>query len=283
MIFFKNKRPKFAVVLGSGGAKGISHIGVLKALENNNIPIDIITGTSIGALIGAIYASGNLEKLINFLTDFKKKNLLEYLDFNIIPKKGFIKGKKIIQLLYEFISLKDLKDSNIKLGFVATDLTKGEPYYFTEGDVISAVRSSISIPGIFDPYRYNNKILVDGAVVDPLPVKLAKKLGADIILAVDLSYYNVEAKHKEFSKNKDYDSLDFNIFEVLILSLESLERQIAQEIIKNNKIDFLIRPEVGHIHTFDFHKGSYMIENGYKKTKPIIPFLKTKLFLKKYI
>ena len=177
---------KVGLALGSGGAKGISHISVIEFLQSLDIPIDMIAGSSIGAVIGAVYCSGTLKELKEDLLKMEWNDMLSIFD-PVFPKSGLILGKKFIEFLTRFIP-KSIKIEHLKtpLAIVATDYYSGMPIVFRSGNVLEAVRASISIPGVFVPVTYRDTILVDGGVAKPLPIDVVKKMGAGITIAVNL-------------------------------------------------------------------------------------------------
>ena len=181
---FKNK--KVGLALGSGGAKGIAHVAVIDYCEKNAIPINIIAGSSIGAVIAALYAYGSLKEFVSFLRLVKSNDIFSYFD-PVFPKTGLIQGRRMIELLAKFIpksvSIEDLK---IPVAIVATDFYSGNPVVFKKGNVLDAIRASISIPGIFVPVRYMDTVLLDGGVANPLPIDVVKQMGAGITIAVNL-------------------------------------------------------------------------------------------------
>jgi NTE family protein len=157
------KKPKVGLALGSGGARGFAHLGVLKAFQEEGIPIDMIAGSSMGALVGCFYGVGhNMDDLYKLSTAFRRKY---YLDFTV-PKMGFIAGKRIKQFIRLFTHGKNIEDLILPVAVVATDLTDGERVVFYEGPIAEAVRASISIPGIFVPEKINGRLLVDGGERD---------------------------------------------------------------------------------------------------------------------
>lgn len=177
------KKKKIGLALGSGSALGLAHIGVLKQLEKHNIKPDFITGTSIGAVIGAAYAAGCSSHEIE-----KKLFSIEWsrmFDFTV-PKKGLISGKFIELLLEDLTKNKNFKDLKIPLKIIATDLENSNKIVFEKGKVSAAVRASMSIPGIFTPVEFGETIAVDGGLVEPIPAATLKDMGADIIIAVDV-------------------------------------------------------------------------------------------------
>jgi len=181
-----NQNSKIGLVLGSGGARGFCHIGVLEVLKENNIPIDIITGCSMGALIGGAYAAGisidEMRKLSERVNDF---TVFDIDIFNIHRRGGFAKGKKVENMLKRYMGEKNIEECQIKFAAIATDITTQSLHVFKHGSLCQAIRSSISIPGLFHPVQFEDKLLVDGFVMKRMPIEEARELGADIIIAVD--------------------------------------------------------------------------------------------------
>lgn len=182
--YFTNRRVGLA--LGSGGSKGIAHISVIEHLEALNIPIDVIAGTSIGALIGALHAAGSLKAFKEDLLKMQWKEMLSLVD-PVFPKSGLLEGKRFIDYLTRYIPKDyEFKDLSIPLYVVATDLYSGAAYVFNSGNLLEAVRASISIPGVLIPVKYKDTLLVDGGVANPLPVDVLKKQGCGLTIAVNL-------------------------------------------------------------------------------------------------
>jgi len=191
LVKCKKKGLKIGLALGGGSARGLAHVGVILALEAYNIPIDIIAGTSIGSVIGGLYASGaTIRQLEEVALSIKKSKTLFMID-PVFPHSGLISGDRIEKMLNQF-SLKDktFDDLGISFAAVATDVESGAKVILNQGKVIDAVRASIAIPGIFTPVKYQDYYLVDGGVVDPVPVDVVQMMGADIIIAVSLAKIN---------------------------------------------------------------------------------------------
>lgn len=177
------KKAKIGLAIGSGSARGLSAIGVLKILDKHKIPIDFVAGTSIGAIVGALYASGlSASEIEEILT---KTNFKKLVDFTL-PQKGLVSGEKLERFLRKLFRDKDFIDLKIPLSVIATDLNTGEMIEFNKGDLTNAVRASLSIPGIFHPVEMQNMFLVDGGLINPLPVDIVKK-NAKKVIAIDFS------------------------------------------------------------------------------------------------
>lgn len=228
------QRPKIGLALGAGGARGFAHVGVMQALENMNVPIDMIAGSSMGALVGALYCSGMETKYVESLAVNLKRR--HWIDFTV-PKMGFVNGNRIMEMIRFLTKQKNLEDLDVPLHVIATDVEKGERVVFKEGPTWEAVRGSISIPGIFVPHRYQGRLLIDAAVTDRVPIQAAKEMGADIVIAVDVGLYEKETEVK-------------SIFDVIFQSIEIMEREIVRTRILD--ADVVIRPDVGHISSTAF-------------------------------
>ncbi len=282
------------LVLGSGAAFGLAHIGVLRVFERENIPVDIIAGSSIGAFIGALWAGGysssELEDIARSLT---KKNaflkLLGMSDFSV-AHQGFFKGHQVLRYIKSLLGEKTFQDLNIPLRVVATDLFTSDEVVFEEGDVASAVRASISIPGIFRPIQINGKFLIDGGVIDPLPVKVLAGLGVTKIISVNvLSGLTEFEERKELIENtteliearlkqeqnpfkrlllktqiklrKRYST---NIFNVLMQTMQFMESKIASTAVQESDVE--IKAVVTDAHWAEFYNADKFIEMGEKRT-----------------
>jgi len=179
-------RPRVGLVLGSGGSRGIVHIPILESLRDLGIPVDLIAGSSIGAAIAGVYAAGSLEKLRLDLLSMKRDDFLRYFD-PALSRAGLFAGKKAVSFLSRYIARQTvIEDLPIPLGIVATDYDSGRPIVFRKGNLLEAIRASISIPGIFTPARFGGALLIDGGVANPLPINVAKDMGADLTIAVSL-------------------------------------------------------------------------------------------------
>jgi len=238
---------KLGLALGAGGAKGLAHIGVLQVFKENGIKIDLIAGSSMGALIGAAFAAGTDIDLLAKLAATLQRSL--FIDISV-PRFGLLKGEKALGLIRLLTRSKKFTELELPLAVVATDIERGEPVVFREqGDVAQAVRASISIPGIFNPVRLGDRLLVDGAVTDRLPVAVLKEMGADYVVAVDVKACPAGERIKIQ-----------NIYDIIMHSIEILENKACQPSL--NAADFLIAPDTTGIGTTDFHKAEECMEAG---------------------
>lgn len=266
------KEKKIGLALGSGGARGMAHIGVLKVLEDFNIPIDFISGSSMGAVIAALYsAEPNAKKLEKDSLEIEWKKIFDYT----FPRSGLIRGERIEKIIRDKLNNIDFKDLKIPLFITAYDLEERQEVIFTRGNVAKAVRASISIPGIFVPVEINNKILVDGGITDPIPTEVLKQAGADIIIAVNVDcikekkpLLNQEAVDKKGSKSLP------NIIENTSKSFQILTSEACRADLKGRKADFVININLEKIGTMDFKKGADAIKEGEKSARKSLEHIK---------
>lgn len=182
-----SSRKTVGLVLGSGASRGWAHIGVLEALVEASIPIDFIAGCSVGSYIGALFASGSLGRLKKFLLQMDGKKIFSYFDV-VFPRSGLLNGSRRVQELFSMhTDVRDFSELNIPLVMVATDLERGEKVIIKSGNIIEGLRATMSYPGLFAPVHLNGRWLVDGGLVDPVPVGVARAMGAEVVIAVDLN------------------------------------------------------------------------------------------------
>ena len=179
------RKPIVGLALGSGSARGWAHFGVLHALREVGISPDIICGTSIGSLVGATYAAGEMDDFESWVLGLGKRKVFGFMDFNL--GGGLLKGEKIIEFWRENFVQESMEELGAPFGCVATDLQTGAEVWLRKGSIAEAVRASIALPGLFTPVTHEGRLLVDGGLVNPVPVSLARAMGADIVIAVDLN------------------------------------------------------------------------------------------------
>ena len=226
------RRKKIGLVLSSGGLKGLAHIGVIETLIKNDIPIDYITGTSIGALLGGHYALyKNLDKTNELITGKHREQFACFFDLGL--KGGLVKGDKVKKMLDTWFNGKKFEDTMIPFKAVATDITTGQPHIFSKGPLVEGVQASTAIPSLFKPIELKDEILVDGGICYPLPTSIIKKMGADIVIAVNLDNIN---KNPWFQKSDTK-----SIAKVSARSLDIMRHYLAQQAYKD--ADFVIEPE----------------------------------------
>lgn len=237
-------RPKIGLALGAGGSRGLAHIGVLQVLEENDIPVDIITGSSIGSLIGSLYAVGISPNMMEGIAlNLDKKN---YYDVSV-PRTGFIKGEKIEELMKLLTKGQNFEDVDFPLGILAVDIKNNELLTIKSGPIYKAVRASISIPGVFMPVIDGDRVLVDGGVLERLPVKAARDMGADIVLAVDVGYRGQIKSPK-------------SILEIIFRSIDIMGYALVRE--KQDEGDVEMYPDNLWMNPMDFNNVAEAIKEG---------------------
>jgi NTE family protein len=254
------KRPRIGLALGAGAARGFAHVGVLQVLIQSGVPIDYIAGCSMGAFIGALYATGSdmffFEKLIPQLDI---KNLLDFS----IPRHGLIRGEKMRDIIKLLTKNRSFEETDIPFRCVAVDICGSCLEVFSEGPLYEAIRASISIPGFFVPYKYNGKVYVDGAVMERLPVQTARDMGADVVIGVDVSFKGETQKAPG------------GVMELMAQVMNVMGWEIAK-----NKIydaDILILPDVRKINAFSSEDALECIELGREAAKNALPEIRKQL------
>lgn len=262
LFSFLKKKRKVTLVLGGGSARGIAHIGVLKVLERERIPIDMVVGTSMGALIGASYALGiPLEKMEKKAYAFTVNKLLD----PAIPRMGLLAGKRLEVLIRELIENKNFSDCKIPLAVVATDIEKNEEIVYREGDLVKVIRASCSWPGIFNPVRIGGRLMVDGGVKNSVPTRIAREMQSDYIIAVDVGFCVKEGKIE-------------NIFQMILQSFQIMGHELNKYQAK--EADGTIIVNLGDIDQTAFNRSREAVEIGYRTAEAQIEKIKEDLGIK---
>ena len=258
-INFKNlkkdaKKPIIALVLGSGGARGYAHIGAIEILEKNNIHPDFIVGTSAGSIVGSLYASGkNSSELREIALNLKANDVRDVT----LDRKGFFEGKKVEDFINKEVNNTPLQSLKIPMYVIATELKEGKKVVFNYGNTGQAVRASVAIPSMFIPTKIGDDEYVDGGLVSPVPVDVAKKLGADIVIAVDILAQPV---HTETS----------NIWGLFNQNINIMQKHLAQEELKG--ADIVIQPDLREkVHIFDVSGREITMLAGQNAAQKVMP------------
>jgi NTE family protein len=288
----RTRQPRLGLALGSGSARGWAHIGVIRALAEAGVKPDIVCGTSIGALVGAAHASGNLDRLETWVRGLDLQGVVSFFDFSL--NGGMIKGAKLIDFFREHFKDRDIADLPLEFAAVATDLGSGREIWLREGNVLDAVRASIALPGLFTPVRQGERWLVDGGLVNPVPVSLCRALGADVVIAVDLNADLLGRRLKppaarkekkkpvatneglaEDLKRRVQEGLEAwlqplleereqrpSLFDTLASSINIMQVQISRSRLAGEPPDVLITPRLAHLGLLEFHRADEAIEEG---------------------
>jgi len=282
MVFTKNK-PKFGVALSGGGARGLAHIGVLKELQNAGIQIDFMAGTSMGGVIAASYAAGlappEIEEIASSVGTIS--NLAQLIDPTLL-KKGVFKGDKVTKLFIRYLGEKSFKDLEIPLTVTAVDLNSNQEIRISDGLIADALRATISIPGIFVPVEKDGMRLVDGGLLNNLPVDIVRDMGADIILAVDVGWRGIGKEQIRESNQKIISRVP--LVDMALTLYETIDLFLSHQVddkIRMVQPDFLLRPEIpSHITSLTgYTHATELIAFGEEVTQPILADLRLSLNL----
>jgi NTE family protein len=256
-------RPKVALVLGGGAARGFAHIGVIRALEQEKIPIDMIVGTSVGSLIGAIYASDtNSFELEWTAFTLEKEHIFDFTMLAAFTSMGPVKGDRLEDFVRSKVPTANIENLKLPFAAVATDLNRGTRVVLDSGSVAKAVRASSAIPGVFNPVHHQGRLLVDGGVVDNIPIAVAKQKGADIVIAVDISE-NV---------------INFNVTNLVDVVLQSVNIMFSENVgyLRKNA-DILVKPAVGRVGMMDFTQKKQCMQAGIEAAQKVMPEIREKI------
>jgi len=259
MIKFWKKKPFPTLVLGGGSARGLAHIGVLKVLERERIPIKNIVGTSMGAVVGAAYSVGMPTKEMEALAC--KFSLNRLLDMTV-PKMGLLAGNRLEDIIKELVYNKKFEDCRIPLSVVTTDIETGDEVVHQKGDLVKVIRASCSWPGIFNPVRIEGRLLSDGGIKNSVPTKIAKALGAEYIIAVDVGFCVKKGK------------VD-NIFQMILQSFQIGGEELNKY--QANEADVVIKVGLEGIDQVSFHRHKEMIAEGIGAAESMVARIKKDL------
>ena len=255
------KAPKLGLALGGGAARGFAHIGVIQVLEENGIQPDMVVGTSAGSLVAAFYASGKTGAQLQWLADSMDESQLT--DWTVpFFSRGMLRGEALGRYVNSQLNGAKIEDLKIPLGIVATDLQTGDGILFRRGDIATAVRASSAVPSVFEPVRIGNKDYVDGGLVSPVPVRYARQMGAEIVIAVDISSRPEDAKTTDMLK-------------VLLQTFSIMGKSISQ--LEMAQAEVVVRPALPDVGSAEFTARKKSIEAGRAAMKLALPTLKAAL------
>jgi len=259
---------KIGITLGAGAARGWAHIGVLRALEHAGIKPHIVCGTSIGAMIGALYADDRLDEIEAWVNTLTWKKVMRFFDIGF--GGGLLKGARVIAFLHQHFGDKQIKDLARPFGAVATDLKTGHEVWLRDGTVTHAVRASIALPGLFTPWAENGQWLVDGALVNPVPVSLCRAMGAQFVIAVDLSSPLVGPPVAQASAEKAAERMP-GMAEIVMNSINIMSTRITRSRLAGEPADVVIMPRLGKFGLLDYHHAAEAIAEGREATDILTP------------
>ena len=292
-------KPKIGIALGGGAARGWSHIGVLKVLEQAGLEPDIIVGTSIGSVVGGCYVSGKLDELEHFARRLTRRRVFGFLDFNFAGS-GLISGQRLADQLGNHLDEVRIENLSKKFVAIATELKTGHEIWLSKGPLVPAMHASYALPGIFRPVRINNRWLIDGALVNPIPVSVCRALGARVVIAVNLNWDffgkgTVVPNQDAFGETEPPDSESEppsengraaqnllrkqffgqgggapGISSVMMDAFNIIQDRIARSRLAGDPPDIMITPILGEMGLFDFHMAEDAIANGSAATEKVL-------------
>jgi NTE family protein len=281
--------PRLAIALGSGSARGWAHIGVLRALEAAGIVPDVVCGTSMGAFVGAAYASGELDALESWARGLTRRDVFGFFDVTL--SGGLIKGDKLLGYAAQLFMDEAFGELVKPFACVATDLASGREIWLREGRVADAVRASIALPGLFAPYLHEGRYLVDGGLVNPVPVSLCRTFDAEIVVAVDLGMDTISPLQRPVGEahgwkrivgrwlGREGDDEDNvvrpTLADVVTNSIAIMQGRISRSRLAGEPADVLIAPRLGRLGLLDYHRADEAIAAGRKAAEHMLPLLRS--------
>ena len=292
------RKPRIGLALGAGAARGWAHVGVLRALEEAGLQVDLVCGTSIGALVGAAYAAGELERFEQWVLGMGVAEVVGFLDFTL--SGGLIKGERLVQFLRRNFADRPIEELPLPFAAVATVLATGAEVWLRTGSTVAAVRASIALPALLTPLVHDGELLVDGGLVNPVPVSLARAMGAEVVIAVDLNSdllgRHLRSVPLEPAAEEEKESLPellrrlqsslagllpargpqppaASLLEVVASAVNIMQVRITRSRMAGDPPEALIAPRLAHLSLLDFHRGREAIEEGRRAVAGVLPEL----------
>lgn len=288
--------PRIGLALGSGSARGWAHVGAIRALEAAGIRPHLVCGTSIGALVGAAYAAGELERFEQWVRGLRIPDVLSFLDVRL--SGGVIKGERLMEFFRRNFIDRPVQELDLPFAAVATALHTGAEVWLREGSTVDAVRASIALPALFTPVVHEGRMLVDGGLVNPVPVSLARAMGADIVIAVDLSAdilgrrlreepepqvqeavpewrRALQQQLKAIMPGGDEEEPELpSLLDVVATSVNIMQVRIGRSRMAGDPPDVIVAPRVAQLALLDFHRGAEAMEEGRRAALAALPGLR---------
>ena len=277
-----NRVRDVALVLSSGGARGLAHIGAIEELLAHGYRISSIAGCSMGALVGGVYAAGKLTEFQEWMKTIDRKKMLELTDFSL-SLNHIVKGKRIIEAIMEFVPDMPIEDLPIPYCAVATDMKAGREVIFSKGSLFEAIRASISLPSFYEPVQRDGMILIDGGVINPIPLNRVRRQPGDMLVGIDVSGHDYKTQWEEMHRLTEWqkndkslkakildklipDNIEFNYYTMLSRASSLMIRQNSILMAKLMKPDMLVDIQMTRYGSFDFDKSEKLIAIGRQKT-----------------
>lgn len=293
-------KPRIGLALGGGSARGWAHVGVIRALEQAGVRPDLVCGTSVGALVGAAYAAGELERFEQWLLGLRIADVLSFMDVRL--SGGVIKGERLMEFFRRNFIDRPVEKLDLPFAAVATALHTGAEVWLREGSTVDAVRASIGLPALFTPVLHEGRVLVDGGLVNPVPVSLARAMGAEVVIAVDLSSDILgrrlrEEPEPEAEQESGAEVSDWrrklqeqlgalmperadeepplpSMLDVVASSINIMQVRISRSRMAGDPPDVIVAPRLAKLGLMDFHRAKEAIEEGERAVEAALPSLK---------
>jgi NTE family protein len=288
------RKKRLGLALGSGSARGWAHVGVIRALEQAGIHPDIVCGTSVGSLVGAAYAAGELDRFEKWILGMRMADVVGFMDVSL--GGGMLKGERVMEFFRRNFVDRTIEELQTPFAAVGTALHDGTEVWLREGSTVEAVRASIALPGLFTPALRDGTLLVDGGLVNPVPVSLARAMGADIVIAVDLGADKL-GRHLAMDSQAELPGSPigewtrklrerFNelipshvadeprlpsMVGVLLSSIDIMGVRISRSRMAGDPPDVLVAPRLAILHLLDFHRAAEAIDEGRRATEAVLP------------
>ena len=262
---------RIGLALGGGAARGWAHIGVIRALRQQGIEPSIIAGTSVGAIVAAMFCNGRLDAFETWVRSLKRRDVLSYIDVNL-GHGGFIQGHRLMAQLDRTLGAVDFADLQRPLGVVATNLYSGQERWLRRGDLASAVRASMALPGLFTPVYRDSEWLADGGLVNPVPISLCLAMGADRVIAVNLSD---GLMGRRIPAQPADASAPPGVFDVIATAVNVMQDRITRSRMAGDPPDLLIAPQLAHIDLLELHRADDAIAEGEAAVARLQPAIET--------
>lgn len=279
----KKPRTRIALALGGGAARGWAHIGVLRALDEAGIEVSMIAGTSIGALVGGCYLAGKLDELENFARSLTMRRIAGLLDFTI-GGGGLFGGMRLTKRMQEHLQGLSIEDLDRPFVAVASEVNTGHEVWITSGSLITALRASYALPGIFEPIRCNNRVLIDGALVNPVPVSVCRSHEEPLVVAVNLHYdlygrsavvkHSASVQTQDETPRKKSDDHHLGLTGVMVQAFNIIQDRISRARLAGDPPDLALQPRLNDIGLSEFHRAGEAIERGYEEARAKLTELK---------
>lgn len=259
-----------ALALGGGAARGWAHIGVLRAFDEAEVEVSMIAGTSIGALVGGCFLAGELDALEDFARSITRSNMLRFMDFTL-RGSGLIRGERLVSRMSQHLSNMNIESLPKPFVSICADIDSGHEVWLKQGSLVNAIRASYALPGVFQPVRLGDRVLVDGAIVNPVPVSACRSYEPDAVIAINLNSETfgkgtvIQHRYETAGEERTTGHSRLGVTGIMMESFNIIQDRIARSRLAGDPPDFTIRPLMRQVGLTEFHRASEAIEAGYEE------------------